>query len=149
MVWAAIASTGRVKLCFVSKKMNGVEYRYCLRRGVLPFFRRNRNKNFIFMHDGAPIHRARATLDWLKRKQIPLLDWPSCSPDINPIENVWAFMVKQIYGENKTYRDVRELKPAIIEAWHQVDQQLIDNLYLSLDNRIFQLINRNGAATDY
>ncbi|EFO89454.1 hypothetical protein CRE_19968 [Caenorhabditis remanei] len=149
MVWAAIASTGRIKLCFVSKKMNGADYRIVLRRGLMPFWRRNRNGNFIFQQDGAPIHRARKTTEWLTRRNIPILEWPSCSPDINPIENVWAFMVRKIYEGNKTYRSVDDLKPAIIAAWREVDQQLIDNLYLSMDSRIFQLIQRSGGPTDY
>ena len=149
MVWAAISSKGRIKLCFVSKKMNGSDYRIVLRRGIVPFWRRNRNQNYIFQQDGAPIHRARATRDWLQRRRIDLLQWPACSPDLNIMENVWGCMVRDIYGGNRTYRNVDELKPAIVAAWHRIDQKLIDNLYLSLDRRMFQLIQRHGAATDY
>lgn len=149
MVWAAVSSFGRVKLCFVSKKMNGADYRIVLRRGLLPFWRRNRTKNLTFMQDGAPIHRAAQTKRWLMARRIPLLDWPACSPDLNIIENVWGYMVRKIYGGNKQYRDVKDLKAAIIDAWHEVDQHLLDGLYHSLDNRLFQVIQRNGRSTDY
>lgn len=149
MVWASISAQGRVRLCFVSKKMSGADYRIVLRRGIIPFWRRNRNRNYVFQHDGAPIHKARKTTEFLNRRNVPLLDWPSCSPDINPIENVWAFIVKKMYAGDKTYQNVAQLKRAIISAWHQVDQQLLDNLYLSMDTRIFQVVQRSGGPTDY
>ncbi|CAO4362619.1 unnamed protein product [Caenorhabditis nigoni] len=149
MVWAAISSEGRIKLIFVTKKMNGSDYRNTLRRGLSRFWRRNRNRGFIFMHDGAPIHRARKTTQWLNRRNIPLLSWPSYSPDINPIENVWGFMVRKVYDGNKHYSNVSELKKAILDAWKLVDQQYLDSLYLSMDDRLFQLTLRSGGPTDY
>ena len=149
MVWTAISSKEGVKLCFVPKKMNGSDYRIVLRRGILLFWRRNRNQNYVFQQDGAPIHRARATRDWLQRRRIDLLPWPAVFPDLNIMENVRGCMVRDVYGGNRTYRNVDELKLTIIAVWHRIDQKLIDNLYFSLDSRIFQQIERCGAATDY
>uniref|UniRef100_A0A914EHI6 Transposase n=1 Tax=Acrobeloides nanus TaxID=290746 RepID=A0A914EHI6_9BILA len=149
MVWAAFTSTGRVKLAFVPKRMNSIQYQFVLRRSLLPFFRRNRRQNFIFMQDNAPIHVSRSTRAWLRRKHIPLLGWPANSPDLNPIENIWGILVRRIYAENKQYQNVKELKKAIVAAWHTIDQEIIDDLVLSMDNRIFQVINRNGGPIDY
>lgn len=43
---------------------------------------------FLFMQYGAPCHTARSVKSFLKEQNIPLLDWPGNSPDMNPIENV-------------------------------------------------------------
>lgn len=149
MVWAAFSATGRVKLAFVPKKMNSFQYRFVLRRSLLPFWRRNRQRNLVFMQDNAPIHRSQSTKDWLARKRIALLDWPANSPDLNPQENVWGYMVRKIYANNKQYQDVNSLKKAIVAAWQTVDQKLIDNLVLSMDNRLFRVIRRQGGPIDY
>jgi len=44
----------------------------------------------IFMHDGVPCYRAKIVTDFLKTKNIKLLEWPGNSLDLNPIENFWT-----------------------------------------------------------
>ena len=160
MVWAAFTSTGRVKLAFVPKKMDSNQYQFVLRRCLLPFYRRHpQRRHFEFMQDNAPIHVSRTrrirgavregTIDWLNRHNIAVLEWPPNSPDLNPTENLWGILVRRVYHENKQYQTVQELKEAIVKAWQEVDQETIDNLVLSMDARIFQVINRNGGPTDY
>jgi len=36
----------------------------------------------LFMHDNAPIHKARATLRWLEERKIETFMWPPYSPDL-------------------------------------------------------------------
>ncbi len=43
-------------------------------------------RGLVFQHDNEPKHTAKATEEWLKKKHIKVLEWPSQSPDINPIE---------------------------------------------------------------
>lgn len=101
------------------------------------------------MHDNAPIHASGSTRAWLQRHRIDVLSWPANSPDCNIMENVWGAMVRKIYSGNQHYANVKELKKAIVEAWHQVDQNLIDSLYASLNNRMLSLIRNNGGPIDY
>ena len=45
-------------------------------------------RHFVIMDDNARLHRARVVEDYLQQETIVRMDWPACSPDLNPIEHV-------------------------------------------------------------
>lgn len=61
---------------------------------VLPEFIRPGD---IFMQDNSPLHQAHLIQDLLGELHIEVIDWPPYSPDLNPIENLWALMKAKIY----------------------------------------------------
>jgi hypothetical protein len=88
-------------------------------------------------------------LDWLASKNVSLLGWPACSPDLNPIENLWGIIVRHVYANNRQFQSIEELKLAIVEAYLNISQETLQNLVNSMANRISQVINRNSGMTDY
>lgn len=69
--------------------------------------------DFIFQHDNASIHTSRATKTFLQDRNFDVLDWPTCSPDLNPIENLWGWLVRRVYANGKQFDRVSELQSAI------------------------------------
>ncbi|CAI5686570.1 unnamed protein product [Oreochromis niloticus] len=81
-------------------------------------------KNMIFMQDNAPSHASKYSTAWLARKGIKeekLMTWPPCSPDLNPIENLWSIIKCEIYKEGKQYTSLNSVWEAVVAAARNVD----------------------------
>ena len=67
--------------------MNGAMYQEILGSNLLPSVSALKmGPGWVFQHDNDAKHMAKATKEWLKKKHIKVLEWPSQSPDLNPIE---------------------------------------------------------------
>ncbi|GFU49790.1 RING finger protein 17 [Trichonephila clavipes] len=84
------------------------------------------------MDDNATCHRTLAVQDCLDSEDIQCLVWPARSPDLNPIENMWDALGRQVAGRNYPPTNKNTLIRALTEEWDKVPQQLLDNVVQSM-----------------
>ena len=100
--------------------------------------------------DGAPCHRSKIVMEWFrKRPNIRLIDWPGNSPDLNPIENCWAWMKSQLKDCQAT--SIPQLEEEIMRLWvfKMSDSEYLRNLVMSMLRRLQAMLEKGGNATKY
>ncbi|GFT56690.1 transposable element Tcb2 transposase [Trichonephila clavipes] len=90
------------------------------------FFRGAVGDKFVFMDDNATCHRTLAVQDCLDSEGIQRLVWPARSPDLNPIENMWDALGRQVAGRNYPPTNKNTLIRALTEEWDKLPQLLLD-----------------------
>ena len=56
----------------------------------------------VFMHDGAPCHREKSVKNFLREKNVDILDWPGNNQDLSLIENLWHAVKNEVANQHPT-----------------------------------------------
>ncbi|GFY03384.1 transposable element Tcb1 transposase [Trichonephila clavipes] len=83
--------------------------------------------------------------DCLDSEGIQRLVWPARSPDVNPIENVWDALGRQVAGRNYPPTNKKTLIRVFTEEWDKLPQQLLDNVVQSMVRRVECCITLHGG----
>lgn len=152
-VWAWISSLGPGVCWRIGERLTGQSYIRILDNIMLPSVTMLYPQNFIFQQDNCSIHTSRIVTNWINEHNINVLPWPSKSPDLNPIENAWSMIVKNIYNRpgNRHFRpaNAEELWGAIENAWDNINVDYTRTLVSSMRRRLQGVIDSNGAWTKY
>jgi hypothetical protein len=84
------------------------------------------------VQDNDPKHKSYLVQEWIRESGIDVLDWPPYSPDLNPIENLWADVKRRAEMDNPKTKE--ELKTALRKSWSEIDARLIKELIKSMSS---------------
>ena len=109
----------------------------------MPFIATKHNgKGYLFQQDNAPIHTAKDVKEWIVAKKIKTLpDWPSQSPDLNPIEQLWSELERRLRKRSKAPKNIES---GLLEEWAKIPESVYMDLIKSMPRRIEACIANNG-----
>ncbi|GFU63817.1 transposable element Tcb1 transposase [Trichonephila clavipes] len=108
---------------------------------VLPLMQRL--PGAIFQQDNARPHKVRVSQDCLCT--VTILPWSARSPDLSPIEHVWDLLGRRVEHP----RSLNELEAKLQRIWSEMSQDIIQNSYASMPDRVASCIRARGGSTGY
>ncbi|KAI4900378.1 hypothetical protein NFI96_000696 [Prochilodus magdalenae] len=149
MLWGCFASSnGTGKLQRVQGTMNSLQYQEILEENVMESVTNLRlGRRWTFQQDNDPKHTSKSTRAWLNMKGWNILEWPSQSPDLNPIENLWWDLKKAVAVRKP--KNVTELEAFAHEEWAKIPIGRCKTLVSSYASRLKAVITGKGCCTKY
>ncbi|KAK3521948.1 hypothetical protein QTP70_020049 [Hemibagrus guttatus] len=148
MLWGCFSAKGPGRLIRVKERMIGAMYREILSKNLLPSARALKMKRgWVFQHDNDPKHTTLATKEWLRKKHFKVLEWPSQSPDLNPIENLWRELKIRVAQQQP--QNITALEEICKEEWAKLPATVCKNLVATYRKRLTSVIANKGYITKY
>ena len=84
------------------------------------------------LHDGAPAYRSRAATAYLNANNINVVDFPSKSPDLNIIENIWDELNRRVRRTGAILITLNQLRANILNEWNSLPQNYVQRYVTSM-----------------
>ena len=123
MIWAEFSSRGTAAAVRIHGTMDSVKY-IKIQELSFPFVAEKHNNQYTFQQDNAAIHTSNVTKDFFFNHGIMVLPWPSPSPDLKPMENLWGMLVRMVYEGFKQYDGYSTFVNAIADAWDKISRTI-------------------------
>ncbi len=148
MLWGCFSAKGTGRLLHIEGRMDGAMYHEILGNNVLHSVRALKmGRGWVFQHDNDSKQWARETKEWLHKKQLKVLEWPSQSPDLNPIENLWRELKLRV--AQRQPQNLKDLEKTCMEEWAKIPAAVCANLVKNYRKRLTSVIVNKGFCTKY
>jgi transposase len=147
-MWGCFSSRGVGPMKLFDENMDARMYTDYMARYMKPYALRTwPNKPWHFLQDNASYHGARASYQWFHNNGVSLIPLSPHSPDLNPIENLWADLKRRIEARNVS--SIEELKQIASQEWSNTTSELCSRLARSMPRRCELVVEAQGFKTPY
>ena len=139
-----------------SRNITEQEYKVVLQKTLLPegsrIFGAQGLSSWVLQQDGDPAHNeAEAVAAAYSRQHSAQLQvlarWPSNSPDLSPIENLWSIVERRVQAAG--CKDFAEFKATLVKEWNGVSKELCGKLMGSMGSRLEACLEKGGKRFSY
>jgi len=164
MIWGCFISDKLSPIVFIDGTVKKEVYVGMLEEYFLPFLDAVYTDDSTpreFQQDNARPHTAKITRDWFKplaeKYGLCLMQWPLNSPDMNPIEHLWAHLKRELhrrYPDTVTLQGSPEfikatLRERLYEVWWDIGTEVLNSLVESMPERVKALYKAGGWYTEF
>ena len=148
MVWAGINNNRKTNLVIINGNLNAQRYRDEILAPVVILYV-NANPNAIFQQNNARPHTAQLTTQYLQANNVDVMEWPSKSPDLSPIEQVWDLLDRRVRQRPVQPQTLRHFQHALVQEWNNIPMNVIRRYIRSMRRRCRAMIQSAGGHTRY
>ena len=109
----------------MSNKYKARDYVLDLRTVFFPWCKNEmRREPWYWQHDNSLVHTAKIVSECFYEECVSTTYWPSCSPDLNIIENVWSVLQEKVH-ESGQFKNKSDLLKTIKHYAKQIGSKFI------------------------
>jgi DDE superfamily endonuclease/Transposase len=151
MFWGCMSNAGFGPIVPVTGTMNAEKYCELLENVVSPYIQtlEQSGRRVVFQQDNAPCHSAKRVQAKLRELKINTFKWPAVSPDLNPIENVWATLKKRRNEKYGIPKNKNRIIEEITTTWNSFSIEEAQKYSGSFEKRLQLVEKSNGLPIDY
>ena len=146
MVWGCMSSAGVGELYFTEGNINSNMYSEILQQSMFPLLYKL-GCRAVFQQDNGSKHTSKTTTTLMKRLRVKVMDLPSMSPDVNPIEHLWGILKRKV--EVRKVSNICQLRDVIMEEWKSTPLATCEALVNSMPRRVKAVLDNDGGHTKY
>ena len=146
MVLGCMSAAGVGELYFIEGNMNSNMYCKILQQSMISSLQKL-DSRAVFQHDNDPKHTSKTTIALLKRLRVKVMDWPSMSPDLNPIEHLWGILKWKV--EVCKVSNICQLRNVVMEEWKSIPVATCEALVNSMPRREKAILDNDDGHTKY
>ena len=148
MLWACEASAGTGNLVKVEGCVDSTQYQQTLENNVQEYVTKLKLRgSWVFQQENDPKNCSKSTKAFMQWNKYNLLEWPSQSPDLNIIENLWDDLKRAVHARQPS--NLTELEMFCKEEWSKIPSSRNQTLIRGNRKRLEAVIFTKGGCSKY
>lgn len=145
-VWGCFTWSGIGFMTMIETTMNGELYRDILDDEFMKTLEwyNMETGDTILLQDNDPKHNSKIVREWLEDNDVQVFKWPSYSPDLNPIENLWSILKFRFLNYPEPPNSIHELWERVQIEWENITPEICARLVESMPERMSALRKAKG-----